>query len=455
MSAAVCHAFDGRRQIHWKGRDRSAAVESMPRGNGRLLLSENIVVRLIAERPGNEMRLIGRISVQFRVPAMRELPSKGTACLALLVLFAATIPLRAQAPDVPSLDAPPAVAPAVQRARAITLIGNGRPEQMLTLLAATADAEEKAAAVAGASVTGQALNGPMAAWPTILSADRAGVIRLPAPEPAFEPDPPRNIAKAEPLLAHLIQGIRDDRPLPSRWNQDEDEQRSYSAVLFEASRITAEAFRKGARNDVTFAHLAAQPSKYRGQIVHVEGRLRQLRRFDPPATAKAAGVKDLYEAWIFDPVQWGADPWCILFTELPTGMKVGDNKTPMVAFDGYFFKRYKYESRNTNKDEHWRTAPLLIGRTVVLTPAPAPAPVEAEEDWPGSLVPIFLGLVAGSIGLALGLGWWFRRGDRKVRARLNLAREQRFEVNGTMTATSEEPDAAPVIELPVRRSERN
>jgi hypothetical protein len=381
--------------------------------------------------------------VHFRVPVMRELPSKGTVCFALMVLSAATIPLRAQTPDVPPLDAPPVLAPSVQRARAVALIGNGRPEQLTPLLAATADSQETAVAAAGAAVAGQSINGPMAALGTILSADRAGVIRLLEPEPTFEPDPPRNIEKAEPLLAHLITGIRDDRPLPSKWNQDEDEQRSYSAVLFEASRISAAAFRKGARSDITFAHLAAQPSKYRGQIVHVEGKLRQLRRFDPPATARAAGVKDLYEAWIFDPVQFGADPWCVLFTELPAGIKVGDNKTPMVSFDGYFFKRYKYESRNTNKEEHWRTAPLLIGRTVVLTPAPAAPPAEAEEDWAASLIPIFLGFVAGSIGLAFGLGWWFRRGDGKVRARLNLAREQQFELNGTMTPVGGEAFSSP------------
>ena len=222
----------------------------------------------------------------------------------------------------------------------------------------------------------------------------------------------------------FIQGVRDDQPLPSRWNQDLDEQRSFSTVLFEASRISAEAFRKGARTDLTYAHVFNHPSRYRGQVIHIQGTLRQLRRFDPPGTAKAAGVTDLYEGWIFDPQRFGADPWCVVFTELPAGIQTGEKLDYAVSFDGYFFKRYLYESRNTNKAEHWRRAPLLIGRTLTLTSAPIVA--TAENDWAGSLVPIFLGLVLSSIAVAFGLGWWFRSSDRRVRERVTAATERRF-----------------------------
>jgi hypothetical protein len=380
---------------------------------------------------------------------------KAVKLITLLTLSAVEVPVRAQDVDVPPLSEPVLSVPAVQRARAIMVVGSTRPDQALSLLAATSNSQEPAAAVAAASVTGQALQGRLAAWAMLLNADRVGIIHLPEPVEPFESDPPKPIEKAEPLLAYMIQGVRDDKPLPSRWNQNEDEQRSYSAVLYQASRIPAEAFRKGSRQDITFAHLANQPSQYRGQVIHVEGRLRQLRRFDPPPTAKAAGVKDLYEAWVFDPNQFGSDPWCILFTELPAGMKVGESKSRAISFDGYFFKRYKYESRNTNKAEHWRTAPLLIGRTVVLTePAPLPA-AEESDNWAGPLVHIFLGLVVGSIFLAFGLGWWFRRGDRRVRARVSVAREREFELNGTMTAVSEQPLGPPPIAFPAEGSERN
>ena len=385
---------------------------------------------------------------------MRVLTRKVGFFSSLTTLLAASLLLRAQDPDVPPLGEPVLSVPAVQRARAVMAIGSRRPDQAVTLFTATANSHEKTTAITGATVVCQASQGPFAAWSTLLNAGRAGVIHLPEPV-QIEPDPLLNVDKAEPLLAHMPQGVQDDKPLPSRWNQNIDEQNSYSAVLFEASRIPLDAFRKGAREDITFAHLANQPSRYRGQIVHVEGRLRQLRRFDPPATAKVAGVKDLYEAWIFDPEKFGTDPWCILFTELPAGLKVGEKTTPTVAFDGYFFKRYKYESRNTNKSEHWRTAPLLIGRTVVLTGAAPAAVAEPEEDWAGSLIPLFLSLVITSIVLAFGLGWLFRRGDRKVRARLAVAREREFELNGTMNTAFQEADPSPPIAFPVQSFERD
>src|SRR5262249_36363428 len=225
-------------------------------------------------------------------------------------------------------------------------------------------------------------------------------------------------------LAYMMQGVKDDKPLPTRWNQDEYEQRSYSIFLYQASRISAEAFRRGARRELTYANVFNHPAKYRGQVVHVEGTLKQLTRFDPPATAKAAGVADVYEGWIFDQ-HYGQEPWCVLLTKLPSGVSVGERLNVPVQFDGYLFKRYSYKARGTRKGEEWPRAPLLVGRT--LTVAPTPAVVETlDTDWVGSLVPIFLGLVAGSIALAFGLAWWFRRGDQRVRQRVAAVSQREF-----------------------------
>ncbi|HMF15214.1 MAG TPA: hypothetical protein VKE94_23025 [Gemmataceae bacterium] len=373
---------------------------------------------------------------------MRLTSQKAVAGLALLFLAAATAELRAQEPDVPPLGQPILFVPAVHRDRAVMAIGAGRPDHVFALLAATANVEEQSLTRSGATLAGQARCGPFAVWTMLTAANRAGVVPLPeAPQP-FEPDRPVAVEVAEPLLAHLLQGVRDDKPFAKNWNENEDEQFAFSKVLFAASGISAEAFRKGASKDLTYAHVFNQPSRYRGQIVHVEGTLRQVRRFDPPATAKAAGVANLYEGWIFDPKRFGADPWCVVFTDLPTGITPGDKLSYSVSFDGYFFKRYLYESRNTNKPEHWRKAPLLVGRTVTLTAAPA-APAEAESDWAGSLVPIFLGLVVGSIALAFGLGYWFRRGDRRVRQRLTTITDREFVEPGSndeLRTMNDEPE---------------
>jgi hypothetical protein len=308
------------------------------------------------------------------------------------------------------------------------VIGARRPDHVLSLLAATANVEEQSLATSGATLAGQGLQGPCSTCATLAAANRLGIVPLPVvPEP-FEPDQPKPVEIAEPLLAHLLEGVRDDRPFAKNWNEDEDEQYAFSKVLFVASTISPEAFQKGARKDLTYAHVFNHPSKYRGQVVHVEGILRQLRRFDPPATAKAAGVTDLYEGWVFDTQRFGADPWAVVFTELPSGMTPGEKVSYPVAFDGYFFKRYRYESRGTRKgtkEKDWPRVPLLIGRTVTLTAAPAAASA-ADSDWTGSLVPIFLGLVTGSIVLAFGLGYWFRRGDRRVRERVATVAKREF-----------------------------
>jgi hypothetical protein len=42
------------------------------------------------------------------------------------------------------------------------------------------------------------------------------------------------------------------------------------------------------------------------------------------------------------------------------------------------------------------------------------------------LPPVFMAVAAGSIALALALGWWYRQGDRKVQRRVTNAAEKPF-----------------------------
>ena len=76
-------------------------------------------------------------------------------------------------------------------------------------------------------------------------------------------------------------------------------------------------------------------------------------------------MKTLYEGWIFDDL-YIANPFCVLFTELPPGLHVGEKLEYRVGFDGYFFKRYRYkDGQGTVRD-----CPLFIGRTLAVQPAP-------------------------------------------------------------------------------------
>jgi hypothetical protein len=176
--------------------------------------------------------------------------------------------------------------------------------------------------------------------------------------------------------------------------------------------VPAESLTRAARRDLTFAHFFEEPDKYRGEIVHVEGTLRRLRRFDPDKLTAQEGVRDLYEGWLFNSQLYGMHPICLVFSSLPPGLTLGENVNITVAFDGYFFKRYRYQA-----GDKWRDAPLLIGHSLTILPHPI-TPVEEGVSNNTQLVLLFVGVLTVTLVAALGLAWWYQRGDRRVRARV-------------------------------------
>jgi len=234
----------------------------------------------------------------------------------------------------------------------------------------------------------------------------AGAYAGPPPEPATAPT----------IDPELLAGIEDRAPVRGA-DQNEYESRLYHHMLVEARRTPIEAFARSARRDLTFAHLFEEPARHRGQVVHIEGRLKRLRQFDAPALAAAQGVPVIYEGWIFDDAYF-SNPYCVLVTNLPAGLQPAERMELLVAFDGYFFKRYRYKA-----GDGWRDAPLLIGHSLRLRPAPGPTPADSFSQV---FLPAFLGLLGGSVALAVFLGWWFRRGDRLVRARLGSVQAPPF-----------------------------
>jgi hypothetical protein len=219
----------------------------------------------------------------------------------------------------------------------------------------------------------------------------------------------------------VLAGVEDKAPVRSA-EENHYEFTAYNYLLELAHGTPVEAFARSARRDLTFAHFFEEPGKYRGEVVHVEGRLRRLRRFDAPRLAWTSGIRHVYEGWIFDPEIYAANPVCLIFTELPPGWKVEERIDPPlpVAFDGYFFKRYRYKAADT-----WRDAPLLIGRAPVARPL-AEAP-EWSVPYSNAFVMTFLLVLAITLGLAVGLGLWYRQSDKRVRARLKVLTAPAFE----------------------------
>ena len=242
---------------------------------------------------------------------------------------------------------------------------------------------------------------------------------LPASPPARPGNAP---AKALPVDPDLLLGVEDRAPVRNA-DENYDEFQAYNLLLVRAHKTAAGAFAKGARRDLTFAHLFEEPAKYRGQIVHIEGLLRRLRKFDAARLAAKEGVPALYEGWVFD-AEYGYNPYCVIVTELPKSIQIGEKLDRHVSFDGYFFKRYRYKAADGVRD-----APLLIGRT--LTPSASQGTAaNARAPWLDSSTPwlliAFLAILLVTAGFGIALTLWFKRGDKQVRARLDAARDAAF-----------------------------
>lgn len=242
---------------------------------------------------------------------------------------------------------------------------------------------------------------------------------LPASPPARPGNAP---AKALPVDPDLLLGVEDRAPVRNA-DENYDEFQAYNLLLVRAHKTAAGAFAKGARRDLTFAHLFEEPGKHRGQIVHIEGLLRRLRKFDAARLAAKEGVPALYEGWVFD-AEYGYNPYCVIVTELPKSIQIGEKLDRHVSFDGYFFKRYRYKAGDGVRD-----APLLIGRT--LTPSASQGTAaNARAPWLDSSTPwvliAFLAILLVTAGFGIALTLWFKRGDKQVRARLDAARDAAF-----------------------------
>jgi hypothetical protein len=197
----------------------------------------------------------------------------------------------------------------------------------------------------------------------------------------------------------------------------------WQAVAY-STVVPKELFARAARasSHLTFGHLYTEPTKYRGVVVHFEGRLKRLKRLDPPLHAQRKGVGVLYEGWIFldEP---GTHPVCVIVAHLPANLAVGAQIGQRVAFDGYFFKRYRYISGRLDADKNnvALNTLALIGPSLTVLERPGPAGgggvISSTVPWTW-----ILSFVGGVAVVVLVMSWWFKHNDRQVRKRLQANR---------------------------------
>ena len=191
-------------------------------------------------------------------------------------------------------------------------------------------------------------------------------------------------------LKEELQAVSDMAPMSA------EEMPAYWRLVKWAYAVPGEELRKQARTDLLFTHLFQNPNRYRGELVNVKLHVRRLLQDD--AYANSANVKVVYEAW--GPTEESqTNPYCVVFVDVPPGVKIQANAFLDARFVGFFLKKLYYEDSSGAK----RTAPLLIGRMIYDEEAKI-----RNLPQPGVNVTMIVSIVAGLVGLVLLIQWWAR-----------------------------------------------
>jgi hypothetical protein len=221
----------------------------------------------------------------------------------------------------------------------------------------------------------------------------------------------------------LLVGIEDNRKIPT-FDENPHEYKSYIYVISHAHDVPLTAMKQAVTAGVEYVHLIEDPSRHRGDIIHITGKLIQLRSHRAPGSLLNDGIREFHEALIVSDVSPSCRYW-VAFTEKPAEIKPGKPGEKLdypVSCYAYFFKRTYLDV----KDARPVRAPLVVARTVVLQPAPVVATVDDPNIYPG--IPVILVIIGLTLAAALvfTLLVWFRRGDKAVQSRLAVARNTKW-----------------------------
>lgn len=245
-----------------------------------------------------------------------------------------------------------------------------------------------------------------------------------------------------PLRSDWLNDIVDDRPMPNLNAKSPLEipkasmalYQAYSQALVNSMLATPEMFSAAAKENehVTFSHLWQKPNQYRGKVIPLRGRLIKLVKHDAaPVPALEMGVRSFYEGWVVGPNK-DANPFAVIFLDLPEGLAPADKMRKKVYFEGYFVTKFRYlEEHDPKTSKLPPITPILIGKTITLE---EPPPTNEEPYSKSILMVSLLGLIAIVACMVL-MGLWFRKGDQATRKALVTLRDK--------SVTFETPDEPP------------
>lgn len=221
----------------------------------------------------------------------------------------------------------------------------------------------------------------------------------------------------------VFRHIKDDAAIASA-DTNWEEASAWNRVLLHCRRFTPEDLKQNAA-DKKFADLFTDGRRdYKLDLVKFEGRLIMLNRMKATEKLQAAGLEWVYEGWIVPKDEPRGNPICVVFTDQIESLgEITGRVNKWVTFAGYSFKLMRYKSGERDKDKPnenvIKRTPLLLGRTLIEGRDPdGPTAVVWTS---GFVVPVTTGIVL-LIAFALGVSWWFRRGDKQARTEIDSVR---------------------------------
>ena len=240
----------------------------------------------------------------------------------------------------------------------------------------------------------------------------------PEPEPVQGQEPGRFFPGVEPRLLAQVRDNTVFRPA---------EHEAFFHLLHLAGQHAPEELLPYAVQGVGFVQLFRQPSQYRGQVVRLRGRARQVVWQQAPLNQY--GIRR-YARVVLQLYDHPSDPLVVFALELPGGFPSGPEVDEPVEVVGFFYKRWAYLARDTV-----RTAPLVLAGTLRWTPGPPAAP--STPWWKMLAISSAVALVLAAVSVVV----MWRTLPARYRPRAAITPQEQKQIEEHLTALAAAEDS--------------